>query len=182
MERERMKREEENEERERENNDVSARWQPSGGWKNKKCHLSGNAEVAPVFEPSKKVVPLFEHEKRSCQYLIITLKVVPLYDVNPFLTGTTCNGYDRLIPGRRRPTLRRKIINWLCRQRNVASAPPKGHLAVYVCREGVDPLLYRVVLPIIFFNHPLIRGASRRISRRIRVWSIWGNLHSSDLF
>ena len=72
-----MKREEENKERER--------WQPGGGGKNKKCHLSGNAEVVPVSEPSKKVVPLFEREKRSCQYLTITLKVVPLYDVNPFL-------------------------------------------------------------------------------------------------
>ena len=70
MKRERMKREEENKERER--------WQPGGGGKNKKCHLSGNAEVVPVSEPSKKVVPLFEREKRSCQYLIITLKVVPL--------------------------------------------------------------------------------------------------------
>ena len=60
------------------------RWQPGGGGKNKKCHLSGNAEVVPVFESSKKVVPLFEREKRSCHYLIITLKVVPLYDVNPF--------------------------------------------------------------------------------------------------
>ena len=40
--------------------------------------------MVPVSEPSKKVVPLFEREKRSCQYLIITLKVVPLYDVNPF--------------------------------------------------------------------------------------------------
>ena len=54
-----------------------------GEEKIKKCHLSGNAEVVPVSEPSKKVVPLFEREKRSCQYLIITLKVVPLYDVNP---------------------------------------------------------------------------------------------------
>ena len=59
------------------------RWQPGGGGKTKKCHLSGNAEVVPVFEREKKVVPLFEREKRSCQYLIITLKVVPLYDVNP---------------------------------------------------------------------------------------------------
>ena len=66
MTRERIKREEENKERER--------WQPGGGGKNKKCHLSGNAEVVP----SKKVVPLFEREKRSCQYLIITLKVVLL--------------------------------------------------------------------------------------------------------
>ena len=80
MTRERMKRDEENKERER----ISrTRWQPGGGGKNKKCHLSGNAEVVPVSEPSKKVVPLFEREKRSCQYLIITLKVVPLYDVNP---------------------------------------------------------------------------------------------------
>ena len=46
-----MKREEENEERERENNYVSARWQPSGGRKIKKCHLNGNAEVVPVSEP-----------------------------------------------------------------------------------------------------------------------------------
>ena len=38
-------------ERERENNDVSAMWQPGGGRKNKKCHLSGNAEAVPVFEP-----------------------------------------------------------------------------------------------------------------------------------
>ena len=37
--------------RERENNDVSARWQPGGGLKNKKCHLCGNAEVVPVSEP-----------------------------------------------------------------------------------------------------------------------------------
>ena len=42
MKRERMKRE---------------RWQPRGGGKNKKCHLSGNAEVVP--EPSKKVVPMY---------------------------------------------------------------------------------------------------------------------------
>ena len=33
------------------------RWQPSGGGKNKKYHLSGNAEVVP------------EPPKRSCQYL-----------------------------------------------------------------------------------------------------------------
>ena len=59
------------------------RWQPGGGGKNKKCHLSGNAEVVPVSEPPKKVVPVFERGKRSCQYLMITLKVVPLYDVNP---------------------------------------------------------------------------------------------------
>ena len=58
-------------------------WQPGGGGKNKKCHLSENAEVVPVSEPPKKVVPVFESGKRSCQYLIITLKVVPLYDVNP---------------------------------------------------------------------------------------------------
>ena len=45
-----MKRERERE-RERENNDVSARWQPGGGRKNKKCHLSGNAEVVRVSEP-----------------------------------------------------------------------------------------------------------------------------------
>ena len=51
----------------------------------KKCHLSGNAEVVPVSEPPKKVVLVFERGKRSCQYLIITLKVVPLYDVNPIL-------------------------------------------------------------------------------------------------
>ena len=57
--------------------------QPGGGGKNKKCHLSENAEVVPVSEPPKKVVPVFESGKRSCQYLIITLKVVPLYDVNP---------------------------------------------------------------------------------------------------
>ena len=43
-----MKREEENEERERENNDVSARWQPSGRRKNKLCFP---AEVVPVSEP-----------------------------------------------------------------------------------------------------------------------------------
>ena len=79
-----MKREEENKERERER--ISrTRWQPGGGGKNKKCHLSGNAEVVPVSERPKKVVPVFESGKRSCQYLIITLKVVPLYDVNPFL-------------------------------------------------------------------------------------------------
>ena len=41
-------------ERERENNDVSARWQPGGGRKNKKCHLNGNAEAL------KKVMPLFD--------------------------------------------------------------------------------------------------------------------------
>ena len=75
------KREEDNEERERENKRTM--WQPGGGGKNKKCHLSGNAEVVPVSEPPKKVVPVFESGKRSCQYLIITLKVVPLYDVNP---------------------------------------------------------------------------------------------------
>ena len=76
-----MKREEDNEERERENKEdhVAARW----GGKNKKCHLSGNAEVVPVSEPPKMVVPVFERGKRSCQYLMITLKVVPLYDVNP---------------------------------------------------------------------------------------------------
>ena len=65
-----MKRDEENEEREIIRR---TRWQPGGGGKNKKYHLSGNAEVVPVFEPGK----------RSCQYLIFTLKVVPLYDVNP---------------------------------------------------------------------------------------------------
>ena len=57
------------------------RWQPGGGGKNKKWHLSGDAEVVPVCEPPKKVVPVFERGKRSCQYLMITLKVVPL--VNP---------------------------------------------------------------------------------------------------
>ena len=41
MKRERMK-------RERENNDVSARWQPSGRRKNKLCFP---AEVVPVSEP-----------------------------------------------------------------------------------------------------------------------------------
>ena len=76
-----MKREEENEEREIIRR---TRWQPGGGRKNKKCHLSGNAEVVPVSEPLKKVVPVFERGKRSCQYLMITLKVVPLYDVYPF--------------------------------------------------------------------------------------------------
>ena len=60
-------------------------WQPGGGGKNKKCHLSENAEVVPVSERPKKVVPLFERKKRSCQYLIISLKVVPLYDVNPLI-------------------------------------------------------------------------------------------------
>ena len=60
-------------------------WQPGGGGKNKKCHLSGNAEVVPVSEPPKKVLPVFECGKRLCHYLMITLKVVPLYDVNPFL-------------------------------------------------------------------------------------------------
>ena len=39
--------------------------------------------MVPLFEPSKKVVPLFEREKRWRHYLIITLKVVPLYDVYP---------------------------------------------------------------------------------------------------
>ena len=47
--------------------------------------------MVPVSEPPKKVVPVFERGKRSCQYLMITLKVVPLYDVNPlknkWLTG-----------------------------------------------------------------------------------------------
>ena len=66
---------------------MAARW----GGKNKKCHLSGNAEVVPVSEPSKKVVPLFEREKRSCQYLIITLKVVPLYDVYPYFLSVKIN-------------------------------------------------------------------------------------------
>ena len=64
------------------------RWQPGGGGKNKKCHLSGNAEVVPVSERPKKVVPVFESGKRSCQYLIITVKVVPLYDVNPLTTNS----------------------------------------------------------------------------------------------
>ena len=41
-------------------------WQPGGGGKKKKCHLSGNAEVVPVSEPPKKVVPVFECRKRSC--------------------------------------------------------------------------------------------------------------------
>ena len=41
--------------------------------------------MVPVSEPSQKVVPVFEPGKRSCQYLIFTLKVVPLYDVNPNL-------------------------------------------------------------------------------------------------
>ena len=40
--------------------------------------------MVPLFEPSKKVVPLFEREKRWCHYLIITLKVVPLFDVYPY--------------------------------------------------------------------------------------------------
>ena len=40
--------------------------------------------MVPVSQPPKKVVPVFERGKRSCQYLMITLKVVPLYDVNPF--------------------------------------------------------------------------------------------------
>ena len=74
----------------------------------------------------------------------------------------SCNRYHRLNPDRRPPTLGQKIINWLCRRSNVASAPPKGHLAVYVGREGVDPLLYRVVLPIIFFNHPLFGELLKR--------------------
>lgn len=38
--------------------------------------------------------------------------------------------------------------------RNLPKAPPRGHLAVYVGREGVDPL-YRVMVPVVFFNHPL---------------------------
>ena len=87
MTRERMKREEENKERER--------WQPGGGGKNKKCHLSGNAEVVLISEPLKKVVPLFEREKRSCQYLIITLKVVPLYDVNPYFFNSETHSHLR---------------------------------------------------------------------------------------
>ena len=62
--------------RERERERISrTRWQPGGGGKNKKCHLSGNAEVVPLSERPKKVVPVFESGKRSCQYLIITLKV-----------------------------------------------------------------------------------------------------------
>ena len=40
--------------------------------------------MVPVSEPPKKVVLAFEPGKRSCQYLMITLKVVPLYDVNPY--------------------------------------------------------------------------------------------------
>ena len=58
-------------------------WQPGGGGKNKKCHLSENAEVVPVSERPKKVVRVFESGKRSCQYLIITLKVVPVFDNYP---------------------------------------------------------------------------------------------------
>ena len=76
-------------------------WQPGGGGKNKKCHLSGNAEVVPISEPPKKVVPLFERGKRPCQYLMITLKVVPLYDVNPFTTSAVvpicCHCYSRYV-------------------------------------------------------------------------------------
>ena len=44
MTRERMKREEENKERER--------WQPGGGGKNKKFHLSGNAEPLTQLDPA----------------------------------------------------------------------------------------------------------------------------------
>ncbi|CAA7399763.1 unnamed protein product [Spirodela intermedia] len=42
----------------------------------------------------------------------------------------------------------------ILRHRNVPKPPPRGHLAVYVGREGVDPL-YRVMVPVVFFNHPL---------------------------
>ena len=43
--------------------------------------------MMPVSEPSKKLVPLFDREKRSCQ--IIILNVVPLYDVNPLIINKT---------------------------------------------------------------------------------------------
>ena len=79
------------------------RWQPGGGGKNKKCHLSGNAEVVPVSEPLIKVVPVFEPRKMSCQYLIFTLKVVPLYDVNPLKFKSTCFAYGYTILSRLDP-------------------------------------------------------------------------------
>ena len=53
-----MKRERERMKRERMKRE---RWQPRGGGKNKKCHLSGNAEVVPISEPSKKVVPVSDN-------------------------------------------------------------------------------------------------------------------------
>ena len=78
-------------------------WQPGGGGKNKKCHLNGNAELVPVSEPPKKVVPVFERGKRSCQYLMITLKVVPLYDVNPYIYEWTYVFIDHMITPRQSP-------------------------------------------------------------------------------
>lgn len=38
--------------------------------------------------------------------------------------------------------------------------PPKGHLVVYVGRKDVDPL-YRVLVPVIYFNHPLFGALLR---------------------
>ena len=77
-----MKREEDNEERERENKEdhVAARW---GEGKRKNATSAGMLRWC--HEPPKKVVPVFECGKRSCHYLMITLNVVPLYDVNPNL-------------------------------------------------------------------------------------------------
>ena len=67
--------------------------------------------MVPVFETSKKVMPLFEREKRSCQYLIITLKVVPLYDVNPifnvFSKTESLNTKFSIFQRRKRETLDR---------------------------------------------------------------------------
>ncbi|MQL81304.1 hypothetical protein Taro_013766 [Colocasia esculenta] len=52
------------------------------------------------------------------------------------------------------------------RQQGVARAkpPPKGHLVVYVGRKGVDPL-YRVPVPVVYFNHPLFGELLRQAER-----------------
>ena len=44
---------------------MRTRWHPGGGGNNKKCHLSGNAEVVPVSEPLKKVVQVFDIYRKS---------------------------------------------------------------------------------------------------------------------
>ena len=61
--------------------------------------------MVPVSEPPKKVVPVFEPGKRSCQYLMITLKVVPLYDVNPFFSSI--EGFFRWTAPEQKTTLAR---------------------------------------------------------------------------
>uniref|UniRef100_A0A1D1YNV3 Auxin-induced protein X10A n=1 Tax=Anthurium amnicola TaxID=1678845 RepID=A0A1D1YNV3_9ARAE len=38
--------------------------------------------------------------------------------------------------------------------------PPKGHLVVYVGRKDVDPV-YRALVPVIYFNHPLFGALLR---------------------